>query len=450
VVERYDDRRHAGRVLASQLGGYAGRADVTVLALPRGGVPVALEVARALAAPLDVLAVRKLGVPQQPELAMGALASGGVVFIDDGLVSRLGISRSEVAATAAAAARALSRAERAYRGRRPPLAITGRTVILVDDGLATGATMRAAVAAARRRGAAQVVVAVPVAPPETCAELGRLADDVVCPATPPLFLSVGQWYADFSPTTDEEVAELLQAAAPPRAGAGEEAEMTSDEREVAITVAEGLTLDGTLTVPAGAAGVVLFAHGSGSSRHSPRNRFVAAALHEAGLGTLLFDLLTTTEEEAEALTGHLRFDIELLTERLVGATGWLAGEPSVGSLPLGYFGASTGAAAALAAAARQPERVGAVVSRGGRPDLAPRDLPDVRAPTLLIVGGADTPVIDMNQTALRLLTCEKRLTIVPGATHLFEEPGALERVAELAAEWFGRHLGRPLGAAASA
>lgn len=201
-------------------------------------------------------------------------------------------------------------------------------------------------------------------------------------------------------------------------------------------------LEGNLAVPPGAAGVVVFAHGSGSSRHSRRNRFVAEVLQHAGLGTLLIDLLTHEEEVAEAYTRHLRFDIDLLAGRLVSAVDWLAQNAVTRALRIGCFGASTGAAAALMAAARRPGLVGAVVSRGGRPDLAPDALPRVTAPVLLLVGGRDEPVIPLNQSALDQLRCVKELVIVPGATHLFEEPGTLEEVARLSAAWFARYLPR--------
>jgi putative phosphoribosyl transferase len=215
-----------------------------------------------------------------------------------------------------------------------------------------------------------------------------------------------------------------------------------EEREVRVP-AGPVTLEGNLDIPDDARGVVLFAHGSGSGRHSPRNRYVARALHEARLATLLIDLLTPEEEEVDLRTRRLRFDIGLLAERLVGATDWLTQDPRTQGLRIGYFGASTGAGAALVAAAERPEVAGAVVSRGGRPDLAGNNLPHVRAPTLLIVGGSDVPVIGMNQEALAQLRVEKKLEIVPGATHLFEEPGALEEVARLAAGWFVRHLKQP-------
>ncbi len=212
-----------------------------------------------------------------------------------------------------------------------------------------------------------------------------------------------------------------------------------EERLVRIGVG-GVTLEGNLSLPKGASGIVLFAHGSGSSRHSPRNRYVARLLNQANLATLLVDLLTSDEETIDLRTGHLRFDIELLAERLISVTDWLTQQRDTRRLRIGYFGASTGAGAALVAAAERPDVVGAVVSRGGRPDLAGAALARVRAPTLLIVGGNDFQVIELNRAAFALLRSEKQLVIVPGATHLFEEPGALDEVARLAREWFERHL----------
>ncbi|MDH3286891.1 MAG: dienelactone hydrolase family protein [Betaproteobacteria bacterium] len=208
-----------------------------------------------------------------------------------------------------------------------------------------------------------------------------------------------------------------------------------------VTVqAANAALEGTLVLPQRAAGIVVFAHGSGSSRFSPRNQYVSDFLNEGGLGTLLFDLLTAEEHEIDELTRELRFDIDLLSGRLIGAIDWLAAGAHTASLGVGLFGASTGAAAALRAAAERPDRVAAVVSRGGRPDLAMAALPRVHAPTLLIVGGRDAPVIEMNREAAAQLRTEHRIEIVPGATHLFEEPGALEQVARHARDWFQRHL----------
>lgn len=220
--------------------------------------------------------------------------------------------------------------------------------------------------------------------------------------------------------------------------------------ERAVHIATGaVTLEGDLSLPDGARGLVLFAHGSGSSRFSPRNRYVARLLNAAGLATLLVDLLTQDEEAIDQLTGRLRFDIELLAERLVGATEWSRQHTQTRHLRIGYFGASTGAGAALVAAAERPQVVGAVVSRGGRPDLADAALSRVRAPTLLIVGGNDRPVIELNRAAFAQLHSEKLLVIVPGATHLFEEPGALDEVARLAREWFARYLAPAKGDAST-
>jgi dienelactone hydrolase len=221
---------------------------------------------------------------------------------------------------------------------------------------------------------------------------------------------------------------------------------TPEGQQVTVGVGGGLRLGGTLTVPEGAAGVVLFAHGSGSSQYSPRNRAVARELQTAGLGTLLMDLLTLEEEEAERFTRHLRFDLPLLARRLTAATDWLSGEPRTAGMNIGYFGSSTGAGAALIAAAFLPGSVGAVVSRGGRPDLAGPALLQVRAPTLFLVGSRDEAVLERNRQAMDRLPpgTEKSLEVIAGATHLFEEPGALEQVAMLAAGWFGRHLS-PLG-----
>jgi putative phosphoribosyl transferase len=212
----------------------------------------------------------------------------------------------------------------------------------------------------------------------------------------------------------------------------------ASEHEVQITTA-AIRLDGTLTLPSDPRGVVIFAHGSGSSRFSPRNRYVAGVLHQSGIATLLMDLLTRSEERVDAYTAHLRFDISLLAQRLLVATDWLKEETETAALPVGYFGASTGAGAALVAAAERDD-IAAVVSRGGRPDLAGVVLARVKAPTLLIVGGDDVPVIEMNREAMEQMRCPTRLEIIPGAGHLFEEPGKLEEVARLARAWFETHL----------
>ncbi|KAB8171024.1 phosphoribosyltransferase [Streptomyces sp. 3MP-14] len=418
---RFADRREAGRRLARELAPLRGR-NVVVLGLPRGGVPVAAEVATALGAPLDVAVVRKLGLPAQPELAMGAIAEDGARVLNDQVVGGARVNEDALDGVEARERAELDRRSLAYRGERPRVSVVDRTVVVVDDGIATGATARAACRSARTRGAARVVLAVPVAPTDWERRIGGEADELVCPEVVDDFLAVGQFYADFAQTTDEEVVELLRRGS---------------ARAVEIP-AGGVTLPGELTLPAEATGVVLFAHGSGSGRHSPRNTFVAEALAQAGLGTLLFDLLT----EGEAADRANVFDIGLLAERLGHATDWVRehGAPHDG-LRIGYFGASTGAAAALWAAADPASPVGAVVSRGGRPDLADRRLSEVRCPTLLIVGGNDERVLELNRAAEQSLQGPHELTVIPGATHLFPEPGALSEVTALARDWFLTHLG---------
>ena len=431
----FADRAEAGRQLAGELESVRGP-DTVVLGLPRGGVPVAFEVAEALEAPLDVIVVRKLGVPFQPELAMGAIGEGGVRLLDAGILARARVTDTEVAEVERHERAVLeARVARLRRGRRR-IDLAGRTAVIVDDGLATGSTARAACQVARRLGAARVIVAVPVAPAETMRHLPE-ADSVVCVSVPAQFLAVGAHYRDFSPTSEDEVVTLLDTAER-RTQRRRAARVPSDcvvDTDVEIP-AGPQKLEGHLHLPDKVAGVVVFAHGSGGSRHSPRNRFVAEVLHEAGLGTLLLDLLSEQEERDRASV----FDIGLLADRLTAATRWLANRAGTDTCRLGYFGASTGAGAALWAAAEPGAPVAAVVSRGGRPDLAGPRLSAVRVPTLLIVGGADTEVLQLNRQAQAQLRCPSELAVVAGATHLFEEPGTLAEAASLARDWFARYL----------
>ncbi|MER6913496.1 phosphoribosyltransferase family protein [Streptomyces sp. NPDC000594] len=428
----FADRDEAGRRLAERLAGLRELRPV-VLGLPRGGVPVAARVAEALGAPLDICLVRKLGVPSRPELGMGAIGEDGVRVINDPVVRRAGVTRAEVAAVEERERAVLAgRADR-YRGERPPEPLAGRTVIVVDDGVATGSTARAACRIVRARGAGRVVLAVPVAPPEWTDRLAGEADELIALETPAEFAAVGQFYTDFTQTGDDEVVAALRRAA---AGGPERDPGGGAVRTEVLIPAGAARLAGTLALPPGASGVVLFAHGTGSGRFSPRNRAVADGLNRAGLGTLLFDLLS----EAEAADRALVFDVATLADRLTEATRWLLARPGLGSLAVGYFGASTGAAAALRAAAEPGSPCAAVVSRGGRPDLAADRLAAVRAPTLLVVGGADPEVLDLNRRALARLGGGGRLLVVEGAGHLFAEPGALERVARAAEEWFTARL----------
>ncbi len=431
----FENRVEAGRLLGQRLEHLRG-ANTVVLGLPRGGVPVAFEVAKALDAPLDVIVVRKLGVPFQPELAMGAIGEGGARVLDRHIISRVRVAEADLRAVEVRERGVLEARVERFRKGRTRADLTGRTAVIVDDGIATGSTARVACLIARQLGAAKVVLAVPVAPADTLGEL-KEPDEIVCLATPRQFTAVGYHYRDFSPTGDDEVVLLLDAAAKRfhSASAESAAGGTGVDEDVQIE-AGTVRLQGHLYLPVAAAPVVVFAHGSGSGRNSPRNRFVAAFLQRAGLGTLLLDLLTPAEELDRANV----FDIELLAGRLMGATAWLGSRPDTSASRVGYFGASTGAGAALWAAAEAGNRVGAVVSRGGRPDLAGHRLSAVRAPTLLIVGGADREVLELNRRAQAMMDCPNQLAIVPGATHLFEEPGTLSEAAALARDWFLRHL----------
>jgi putative phosphoribosyl transferase len=441
----FKDRVDAGRQLARRLEPLRGE-DVVVLGLPRGGVPVAFEVAKALGAPLDVLVVRKLGVPFQPELAFGAVGEGGVRVINESIVREIGLSEGDMSAVEAKQRAEVARRSERFRGTHERISLAGRTALIIDDGVATGATAKAACEVARAQGASRVVLAVPISGQDIFARFSGYADEVISLQTPAYFFAVGQGYRNFTQTSDEEVVALLDRArrgSPEPTAAGPPDDPPLRDEEVRLS-AGPVTVAGHLKIPEQPVGIVIFAHGSGSSRHSPRNRYVAEVLNGAGLGTLLFDLLTPEEERNRANV----FDIELLARRLVDVTEWLATQPDAAALPIGYFGASTGAGAALAAAADSRVKVGAVVSRGGRPDLAGPVLTKVRAPTLLIVGGRDDVVLELNRRAQAMIPGECQVTVVAGATHLFEEPGTLEQVAVLARDWFIEHLSR-VGTAAN-
>jgi putative phosphoribosyl transferase len=439
LMKQFNDRVDAGQQLASRMDFLRGQ-DVVVLGLPRGGVPVAFEVAKALGAPLDVLVVRKLGVPFHPELAFGAIGDGGVRVINDAVVREARLSEKEMAAVETKQRAELQRRSERFRGDRHAISVKGRIAVIVDDGIATGATALAACQVARAEGASRVVLAIPIGAIDTAEQFAEYADDVVCLQTPVPYFAVGQGYRNFAQTSDDEVVALLDRARSDLravASAGADDPPLRDE-EIQVT-AGPVSVAGHLTIPEHPKGVVVFAHGSGSSRHSPRNRCVAEVLNNAGFATVLFDLLTPDEERNRANV----FDIGLLARRLVDVTGWLAGQPDTASLPVGYFGASTGAGAALAAAAHPGVKVAAVVSRGGRPDLAGESLREVHAPTLLIVGGRDETVLKLNRQAQAAIPAECEVAVVPGATHLFQEPGTLGQVAVLARDWFIDHLALP-------
>jgi predicted phosphoribosyltransferase/dienelactone hydrolase len=369
-----------------------------------------------------VVVVRKLGAPGRPELGIGAIGEDGILALNDELINLLGVTDPELSAVEARETDELARRVAVYRGDRDPVPVRGRDVVVVDDGLATGYTARAALRVVRRREPARLILAVPVSARDTAGALEQEADEVIVLEAPVGFGAVGQWYADFRQTSDDEVIRLLEGA---------RAIPAVVSQNVAIPTVDG-QLAGLLSVPSAGRGLIAFAHGSGSSRLSPRNRMVADALNTAGFGTLLFDLLTDREAQDRSNV----FDIGLLAGRLISALDWLGRSSGLPQVPVGLFGASTGAAAALLASIDRP--VASVVCRGGRPDLAGPRLAGVSAPVLLIVGGRDTAVLDLNRSAAGELSGPCEVSVVPGAGHLFEEQGALTEVAARAIAWFAR------------
>jgi len=408
--------------------------DPLVLALPRGGVPVAFEVAKALGAPMDVLIVRKVGAPKHEEFGIGAVTENNHYWIDPQAMQYAGAHAVDVEQILGREREEVQRRIKLYRQDRPLPRIQGRSIVVVDDGLATGVTARVACAYLRQQGAAEVILAVPVCSPQTAAVVRTEVDQLVCLDEPEMFFAVGQFYQEFNQLEDQEVMDLLRQAKI-------EGEQPPETRDV--TLKEGtVELGGILSIPENPKGLVIFAHGSGSSRFSPRNQEVARTLNTAGLGTLLFDLLTP-EESGDR--GNV-FNIPLLGQRLLLATRWVDRQEEIAALPIGFFGASTGGGAALWAAAELGSKVSAVVSRGGRPDLTGPRLKEVTAPTLLLVGGRDEPVIQMNRMALAELR-NGDLKIIPGATHLFEEPGTMIQVEREATGWFLAHFAKGGGRA---
>ncbi len=420
---RFANREAAARQLAQSLVAYRGK-NPLVLAIPRGAVVMARIIADALEGEADVVLVRKLRAPGHPELAIGAVDEHGHAILS-GYVSPSRVSDSYLEQETKTQIDALRRRRAAYR--RPAADPRGRLVIVVDDGVATGATMIAALKAVRHGKPNTLVAAAAVAPRETFEHLQDFADDVVCLHAPGDFAAVGQFFDDFHPVSDEDVVALLK----------KERHEEAKTKIVEVTIPAGSqSLRGTLACPEDAIGLVVFAHGSGSSRSSPRNRHVSEELNRNGMATLLFDLLAPEEDRVQ----ERRFDVAMLGERLVHATEWIAGRPEVKGLPIGYFGASTGAAAAVVAAAKLGSRVSCIVSRGGRADLALDAAKHVVSPTLLIVGAKDYDVIDFNHRVYDALPETKELSVVRGAGHLFEEPGMLDEVTRLAVGWFHAHL----------
>jgi putative phosphoribosyl transferase len=475
----FKTREQAGKKLVPLLKGLK-LSDPVVIALSNGGVPVAAQVASALHADLDVLAVKKFGTPEAPEYVIGALTEEGYYYIHDSAFTRLGLSLSEIEVILLQKQALVLEKISLFRHEKPLTSVTGRDVILMDDGLASGASARVSLKYLKSKNPKNIILAVPVCSRKITDALTQDGQQVVCLQTTEGLHPVSDFYEDYFHVTDQKVIQLLhahqklKASTPLKSSEGRSSSsipsipsipsisssLTSDgssppsgathsqsisRQEVLIEdfrskdlSLKKLVLPGILQIPSPCSGIVLFAHGSGSSRLSPRNQLVAQLLNQGGLGTLLFDLLTPEEAQQRENV----FQIPLLGSRLVFAMNWLKSQvhtPSFASLPLGLFGASTGAAAALWAAAQPHSQIAAVVSRGGRPDLADAFLSGVHAPVLLIVGFEDQAVIERNQEALTHLK-NARLHLIAHATHLFEEPGALEEVAQLAAEWFNSHF----------
>jgi erythromycin esterase-like protein/predicted phosphoribosyltransferase/pimeloyl-ACP methyl ester carboxylesterase len=418
---RYENREQAGKALAEKLLKYIGHEPV-ILALPRGGVPIAYEISTQLRAPLDVILTRKIGAPGYEEFAIGAVAEDEKPILNEEWIKQNHLDQQKINETITKQIKEIKRQARVYHAKRPSLSLVDKTVIVVDDGLATGATMIAALKWLRTCKVRRLIVAVPVSSKEAAHKVSKMADEFLCLLTPEEFWSVGSWYREFEQVTDDEVLLCL-----------EQRNQNHKNAEEKVLIPDGhVKLDGMLVTPPKCKGYVLFAHGSGSSYQSPRNHFVAKAFNDSGFGTLLFNLLTDEESKSRENI----FDIGLMTRRLLSATKWINKHSP--SLPIAYYGASTGAAAALNAAASRPE-VFAVVSRGGRPDLAMDSLEKVEASVLLLVGSNDESIIPLNEMAKANLQ-HAQMILVKGAGHLFEEPGASEEVVEYSVDWLNRNL----------
>jgi putative phosphoribosyl transferase len=428
-VVTFRDRHHAGVALAAALAEYAAQ-EPLILAVGRGGIPVAAVVAEQLGAELDVMIVQKLGVPGHVHISAGAVSSRGSSRVNHQALSGFGISAAALDKALDNERLVLEQQEREIRGNHAPISVAGRLVIAVDDVVITGTTLHTAIAALRAAGARQVVLAVPVGVEGELARLSREVDALTCLAPRVQLDSLSQAYEHAAPVSVGYAQEAYACWEAKRSPTSRRTQRAA-RSEVPIP-AGNQKLAGTLTAPEQARGVVAFLHGSGSNRFSPRNRYVAEALERAGFATLLFDLLTAEEQATDAETHELGTNVELLGSRATAMLDWVSKEPALQGLKLALFGASTGAAAALLAVAERPGHVRCVIARGGRPDLAEAALERITTPVLLLVGSEDHAVLELNREAARRLGGPHWVTIVPGATHLFAEPGALQAASDLA------------------
>ena len=433
---RDKDRRLGAAALIEELEPFMG-AETVVIGLPAGGVAVAAEIAKAFQVPLDVCVVRKLRGPRDDaSLGFGAIAEGGELVLDAASASRSGLGEGQIARLIAEREVEVRELVRRIRRGRAPVDLTGKTVVIVDDGSSTGNTARAALRSVKRRGARRMILALGLAPRATLDELAREADELLCAEVEPDANAANRAYQKLARIRADQIAELLGTE---RQEAPEPSQRAL-RGPVRIRVADA-SLDGDLVLPLGATGIVLFAHGADQARHDKGHLLVSRALEHAGLATLVVDLLTPRERHLIMTpAGRLSFGAEMLAGRLSATTSWAREQPETSPLTVGYFGTSLGAAAALLAAADPDNRVMAIAARACRPDLVERAIASLRVPTLLLVGERDPALLELNRRALERLRCTKRLSVVGGATHDFDEPGALEQVARRAAAWFGRHL----------
>ena len=421
---RFADRRDAGRRLAAMLA-HTRREDPVVLGVSFGGVPVGAEVARALESPLDVLMLERVHAPKRLTHAIGAVAERGGCAIDERAVGDLAVGAAELDGAIARARHQLSTRLASATFNRPRVAVAGRTVLLVDDGLGSPYCALAAMRSLRRRGAARVILALPVAAFHAVEELRDEVDELVYVEMAEQIPAIDSWYEDFDPTSEEEVYALLSE----HSGAV--------QRQVAIDISPGVVLHGDLVVPWGASarGVVVFACGTDSSRHSPHNRRVAGVLNDAAIATLLIGL-STAHEKIEV---HDALHQGVPAERLVAVTRWLRCQPETARMAVGYYGTRCGSAAVIGAAAQLKAGVGAAVVCDGRPDLTDGRLDHVAASLLLIVSEADSELVDLNRAAQRHLRCENELAVISGTERL-SQPLPADEVAQLTASWFVQHL----------
>ena len=427
----FKDRHHAAMSLLETIENFPlDKSNTVVVGLPRGGVPVASVLAQKLDLPLEIICVKKIGYPGNPELAFGAATESGEFVINSDIRRMSNLREDEIEELLDKHILiAKAKATRLRQGRAM-LNLKDKDILLVDDGIATGATVEAAIKMLKHNKVNEIIVVTPLASEESVARISPQVDKVIVLETPSPFLSVGRWYRSFEPVSDIEVERILDQC------------QVQDQNKYQINITlncNGQCLDGKLVKVSDEKAWVVFVHGSGSSHLSPRNNWVASELNAAGFSTLLFDLLTPQEDSDY----NTHFDIDLLTERLVLAIKWLIHSDHFStSTPIGLFGASTGAAAALVAAAKYQDEfpLYSIVSRGGRPDLAgEHNLRDIMLPTLLLVGSRDFPIIEYNEKAKNQIY-NSQMQLIANATHLFEEPGTLEKVAELTTNWFQQQL----------